>query len=294
MPFNPSLPSCFSCMANTGQKLLLITLLITAFWPATAIVSLADETSITRLAGPTHRVQPRTSSQAVTSPTKPQQQQESSQRFILPNLNLSFRSLLLQKANQVTPVSFQRKPDQRPGLTELPQPTEPSEEVKKPSDDATTNIATQQCQPGRPISDLTTDIALPAGQLPTDIAAHCIEANPPAADPRTHGHWAWTSHHWAATGMHHKPLYFEEINAERYGYTASYFLQPLISAGRFYLTIPALPYKMAVECPRQCTYTLGQYRPGSCVPWRRQKWPLKATGAAAQVGVVAGLILLIP
>jgi len=94
--------------------------------------------------------------------------------------------------------------------------------------------------------------------------------------------------------MHHRPLYFEEINAERYGYTVCQALQPVISAARFFGTIPALPYKMVVDCPRDCIYTLGYYRPGSCAPRRWNRLPMQLTAGVVETGFIAAMILLIP
>ena len=78
----------------------------------------------------------------------------------------------------------------------------------------------------------------------------------------------------------HRPLYFEEINLERYGYGCGWCLQPGASAAHFFGTVPALPYLMTVDCPHECIYTLGHYRPGSCPPWRATgrpatHWPLR-------------------
>jgi hypothetical protein len=94
--------------------------------------------------------------------------------------------------------------------------------------------------------------------------------------------------------MRHRPLYFEETNAERYGYTPSYTLQPLLSAAHFFATLPALPYLMMLERPHDCLYTLGHYRPGSCAPRRCRRWPLKLSASAVQTSFVVGLILLLP
>ncbi|NOY29298.1 MAG: hypothetical protein GXP28_03700 [Planctomycetes bacterium] len=125
-----------------------------------------------------------------------------------------------------------------------------------------------RCFVAAPMASLTVDASLPAGLLPQDVATPYTAT--PKGDKRQYGHWSPTDPHWSATCQHHRPLYFEEANAERYGYTPSYCLQPLISAGHFFLTVPALPYKMAVDCPRDCVYTLGHSRPGSCGPWRWQ------------------------
>lgn len=117
-------------------------------------------------------------------------------------------------------------------------------------------------------SDLAVDISLPSGNLPSNKAAARAASMPVQGDSRLAGRWAMTDLRWSATCMRHRPLYFEEVNLERYGYTPSYTFQPLISAARFFATIPALPYKMVVERPRRCTYTLGHYRPGNCAPRR--------------------------
>lgn len=152
----------------------------------------------------------------------------------------------------------------------------------------------RECYEAPPLSALSASIALPAGTLPTDTAALCAAQTTPTGDARLIGAWPCTEHHWSATCMHHRPLYFEEINAERYGYTVSYVMQPIISAAKFFATIPALPYKMTLERPRDCSYTLGHYRPGSCVPRRCNRLPLDTKAAAVETGVIAGLILLIP
>ncbi|MEM8945534.1 MAG: hypothetical protein AAGD11_10140 [Planctomycetota bacterium] len=154
--------------------------------------------------------------------------------------------------------------------------------------------AQTNCYRAPALTELSTSIALPDGELPTDVATLCAGETSPTGDARLYGGWACVDYHWSATCMHHRPLYFEEINAERYGYTISYALQPVISAARFFATIPALPYKMAVDGPRDCVYTLGYYRPGSCVPRRCNRPPFSLRGSAVETGVIAGLILLIP
>ena len=72
---------------------------------------------------------------------------------------------------------------------------------------------------------------------------------------------------WKASNLCHKPLYFEEVNLERYGHTAGPVLQPLVSSAHFFGNIIVLPYKMGVHGPTECQYSLGYYRPGNCAPW---------------------------
>lgn len=97
---------------------------------------------------------------------------------------------------------------------------------------------------------------------------------------------------WTASALCHKPLYFEEVQLERYGHTAGIF-QPALSGAHFFINIAVLPYKMGINPPHECQYTLGYYRPGSCAPWMIPPVPLSVRGAATQaaaVGIVAPLI----
>lgn len=148
----------------------------------------------------------------------------------------------------------------------------------------------------RLVRGLTANIALPKGMLPeqkqVDPAARL--KTPLVDDLRRYGLWPTRGVHWVASCSRHRPLYFEEVNLERHGYTCSRCLQPVISGAHFFTAIPALPYKMAANCPRECIYTLGHYRPGSCVPWRPVWPPCDFKAAAAEAGVVVGLVFLIP
>ncbi|TWT89873.1 hypothetical protein Mal64_02550 [Pseudobythopirellula maris] len=143
----------------------------------------------------------------------------------------------------------------------------------------------------RPINSLGVGIGAKPGVLPTNYAAeHGVASPSPLASARS---WPITCYHWAASASRSNPLYFEEVNAERYGYACG-CLQPVVSTVHFFGTVPYLPYLMASDCPRECVYTLGHYRPGSCAPYRSHGWPVDLLGAAAEGGAVAGLILLVP
>jgi len=297
MPLTSDLPGCSSRMANTRLHSLLMAIAIAALGTTTAISSLAGEPSVIQFVGPAERLQPRSTNDAVTFKLLPQseqraQQEPTPQESTLPD----FRAFLREFSQHSSKPTLEIAQNQNTAPTQLPTPNEDPEEVAAPENTATKAENTRSiCQARPSLASLSTDISLPDGTLPSNIAEKCAVSESPIIDPRMQGIWAETNHHWAATCLKHRPLYFEEVNAERYGYTASYCLQPLISAGRFFLTIPALPYKMAVECPKSCSYTLGHYRPGSrCVPRRPNRLPLRASGSLAQIGMVAGLILLIP
>jgi len=149
-------------------------------------------------------------------------------------------------------------------------------------------------RPLTPMAALGVDIGLPEGKLPRDFATErAQQLATPAGAALVRG-WPVLEYHWAASGARSFPLYFEEVNAERYGYTCSYTFQPVISAAHFFGTIPYLPYLMAADCPRECTYALGHYRPGNCNPWRAHSFPLDGKAAGVEGAAVAGLIFLLP
>lgn len=99
---------------------------------------------------------------------------------------------------------------------------------------------------------------------------------------------------WKASGLCHKPLYFEQVQLERYGHEIGPVLQPLVSTAHFFGSIPVLPYKMGIHPPNECQYALGYYRPGNCAPYMLQPIPLSLRGAAVQAAAVTGAAALIP
>jgi hypothetical protein len=81
---------------------------------------------------------------------------------------------------------------------------------------------------------------------------------------------------------------------ERYGHSWGPVIDPVISGAHFFASVPLLPYKMGVEPPCECMYPLGYYRPGNCAPHYIEPWPWSLRGAAAQAGVMTGLIYAVP
>ena len=106
--------------------------------------------------------------------------------------------------------------------------------------------------------------------------------------------WACLTYTWKASGLCHKPLYFEDVQLERYGHSWGPYLQPIISGGHFFLNVPILPYKMGLEPPCECMYTLGYYRPGSCAPYMLDPIPLSVRAALFEAGVWTGMSYVIP
>ncbi len=99
---------------------------------------------------------------------------------------------------------------------------------------------------------------------------------------------------WKASGLCHKPLYFEDIQLERSGHEYGPIIQPAISSVHFFKNIAFLPYKMGINPMTECQYALGHYRPGNCAPWSIEPIPLSLRGAAAQAKVITGAVLVLP
>jgi hypothetical protein len=138
----------------------------------------------------------------------------------------------------------------------------------------------------KPIHELTTNIAPTEGELPHDCPLGNATFQPRVFAPLTYA--------WTASGLCHKPLYFEDVQLERYGHMAGPWVQPFASAAHFFLTVPILPYKMGLETPNECLYTLGYYRPGNCAPYLFDPLPLSVRGALFEAGAWVGGVFAFP
>lgn len=146
----------------------------------------------------------------------------------------------------------------------------------------------------QPIALVDATIRPPEGRLPQDLAGQVLDeeaiAYPSHAASRG---WIAGHYHWVAPASCHRPLFFEEVNLERYGYSYG-ALQPVVSAGYFAFNVFAAPYRYAAEHPRVCNYTLGHYRPGSPAPYRIHWPPASFSGTAFETGLIVGLVFVIP
>lgn len=138
----------------------------------------------------------------------------------------------------------------------------------------------------KPIRELTTNITPTEGELPHD----CPLGNAKFEERQ----FASITYTWTASGLCHKPLYFEDVQLERYGHMVGPWVQPFASAAHFFLTIPILPYKMGLETPNECMYTLGYYRPGNCAPYLLDPIPLSVRGAFFEAGAWVGGVYAFP
>jgi hypothetical protein len=143
-------------------------------------------------------------------------------------------------------------------------------------------------------------VAIPLGELSDDdqcfLAAWWgVPTECTLGDDKFAGRtWTPVTFAWKASALCHKPLYFEEVQLERYGHTTGPVFQPAMSGAHFFLNIATLPYKMGINPPNECQYALGYYRPGSCAPWLLPPVPVSARGGLYQAGAITGLMLLFP
>jgi hypothetical protein len=136
------------------------------------------------------------------------------------------------------------------------------------------------------IDELGTNITPPEGDLPHDCPLAGDVFQPRCFAPITYA--------WTASGLCHKPLYFEDVQLERYGHMCGPWLQPFASGFQFFATIPILPYKMGLELPGECIYTLGYYRPGDCAPYMIDPIPLSVRAAFFESCAWVGGVYAIP
>jgi hypothetical protein len=106
--------------------------------------------------------------------------------------------------------------------------------------------------------------------------------------------WPQVTYMWKASGLCHKPLYFEQVHMERYGHSWGPVLDPLVSGAHFFGTFPILPYKMGLMTPNECVYTLGYYRPGNCAPYMIDAVPFTWRAAAFEAGAWTGGAFMVP
>ena len=117
------------------------------------------------------------------------------------------------------------------------------------------------------------------------LPVHCTpdDASPPIRD------FALTTMTWTASALCHKPLYFQDVQLERYGHSAGPIAQPFLSGAHFFSSLALLPYQMGMYPPNECRYALGYYRPGNCAPWMISAFPLSKRGAISQAAFMGAM-----
>jgi hypothetical protein len=133
----------------------------------------------------------------------------------------------------------------------------------------------------RDITTITVGLLI-EGEEGTDYPCDCLIGRDFDAPKFAGRDFAPTLFTWKAAGTCHKPLYFEDVQLERYGHSWNPVLQPFVSGAHFFVSVPLLPYKMGLRPPNECVYTLGYYRPGNCAPYMLEPIPLSLRAAVFQ------------
>jgi hypothetical protein len=198
-----------------------------------------------------------------------------------------------QPAPAVQPAEMELPPPPKPQLPE-PAPREPAPREELPPADP---LAAPSGMPAPipqelPLASVSMGIAPRTGRLPLDRAPEWVERK--AAESYLFAQ-VGVVYYWDAPNFCYQPLYFEQPNVERLGYSRCAALQPAISGIHFFAQTLALPYQMTVHpYRRDCIYPLGHYRPGNPAPYRLiyPEWDAKA--AAVQAAATTGLIFVLP
>jgi hypothetical protein len=117
--------------------------------------------------------------------------------------------------------------------------------------------------------------------IASDGKAHPVRQNPP------------TQIQIQASYVCYQPLYFEQVNTERYGWECG-ILQPLISTGKFYADLAMLPYNMAVSPPWTCDSNAGWALPGEPTPFYLYTPVFNWRGMVGQAGTLVGASAVFP
>ena len=104
--------------------------------------------------------------------------------------------------------------------------------------------------------------------------------------------WMPQTYAWQASALCHKPLYFENVQLERYGHTHGPLRQPIHSVAHFFVSLVTVPYQTGIHPVNECQYALGFYRPGDCAPWLKDPIPFSLNGAVRQALVTTGVAVI--
>lgn len=144
------------------------------------------------------------------------------------------------------------------------------------------------------LSDVISNISLnisQTGKEGLDYPFECMLDDGRAYNSRN---WPEVTYMWKAAANCHKPLYFEQVQLERYGHSWGPCVQPLVSGAHFFTRLPVLPYCMGITPPNECLYPLGYYRPGNCAPYMIDAVPFTWRAAAFQAGATVGTAAILP
>jgi len=94
---------------------------------------------------------------------------------------------------------------------------------------------------------------------------------------------------WASPNYCFQPLYFEDVNLERFG-ARHPFLQPGLSALHFFGSTIRLPYRAAQLPFNECVFTAGYGRPGNRYCYQRERLPTDLKALSFQALISTGIV----
>ncbi len=140
------------------------------------------------------------------------------------------------------------------------------------------------------LNDIDLSIRI-AGTPGKDFPFECKLDDGTLFSPRA---WCEVTYMWKASAQCHKPLFFEDVQLERYGHSWGPGLQPIMSGVHFFSRLPVLPYCMGLTPPSECIYPLGYYRPGNCAPYMIEPIPFTWRAALFEAGAWTGGAAIVP
>jgi hypothetical protein len=93
--------------------------------------------------------------------------------------------------------------------------------------------------------------------------------------------------------VNHGRLYYEELNAERYGWDLGFFEVPL-SVACFYKNVLLFPYHAFTDPCRCKDSSAGKCLPGDPVPYRLYPEGLSLSGAFGEAATIVALLAIFP
>ena len=132
-------------------------------------------------------------------------------------------------------------------------------------------------------------------RTPTESAYEkALSLNSSRSRTSNEAEWAPSVAGWTAPEFYTLPLYFEQINFERYETSAPAWTRPALSYAQFLGTIPILPYKLGANGPADPIYTVGHHPYGQRGPSHSNWGKLSKRGLLFQGAATTGLIFFVP
>jgi hypothetical protein len=199
--------------------------------------------------------------------------------------------------SDIKPVAYHQPPFSRVARAsayhKAPAKTPPEELIAPEPTAAPGTGELGQDRATRRLTDVPLDIRPPAGTMPSDVAQEALAALPDSGVEQRGCRRPAIFCSCTPWTVCYRPLYFEDIDLERYG-CACGILQPAVSEAKFIGTVATLPYKMVVRPPRSCQCSNGFSRCGDCPPPGYGACVFSLPAAAVEAGIVAGIVVALP